>query len=196
MPPILTLVIVGGTRADLDRVAPGSLDGDEVVLLLNEGARYGGTGAIGNHALRTARGDVLGLLHADCALGPGTARGLAALALERGTLVGVTGLTPDGRHVWSKDLRDAVPAVTLDSCCVFVPVRGAAVTGVWFDAQRFDSFHCCVEDLCLLARARGLGVLVGVGPARHDGGRVFDQAWRDEFERYRERLRAKWGTGP
>ncbi len=188
----LTVVVVGKSREEL---ALNSLAThaavDELVLLANPQGCFGGLGRIGNAALTGARGDVVGLVHADTSFGPGTLGALAETALRERALTGIVGATVTGERVWGRDVSRPVLVSTLDSCCVFVP--RAHAPHLCFDENRFDGFHCCVEDLCLQAASRhALSVLVVPGEADHLGSSWNDAQWKSDWARYRQRLDEKW----
>jgi len=193
--PTLTLVVVGADYRDILRFNPSSVVAYELILLTNPRAQFGGYGAIGNYYLEHARGDVLGLIHADTELSSEVCSNLMISALMGG-VAGIVGKALDGRYVWSKDVMpDAVEHVsTLDSCSMFV--RRSA--GIHFDTKTFDSFHCCVEDFCLQAALMGRPIVVPSGPAGHVGDRWKQRntpegrGWLDTYAEYREKLTRKW----
>lgn len=182
----LTLVVVAKDHAEIEKFPLANVLGvaDELVLIANPGARFGGLGAIGNQMLDRSRCDVVAIVHADTGFGPGA---LAALTQED-RVTGIVGRALDGRYVWSKDIQEQTPVSTLDSCSVFIP----RALGLRFDAERFNSFHCCVEDLCLTAESHGVEVSVPVAVASHIGKSHGDPQWRDAHYRCRAMLAAKW----
>ena len=61
----------------------------------------------------------------------------------------------------------------------------------------FDTFHCVVEDVCLQAQLRKIPAFVPAVQAGHVGaqGHVSvegEQAWTDQFWKYRALLTAKY----
>ncbi len=188
----LTLLILGRTIEGVRQVDLHALDAAEIILLSNPGAALGGLGEIGNWYLERARGDVLGLIHADVSLTPAACENLANAASANG-LAGIVGKSlSDETVVWSKDVAPgaAIAVSTLDSCAVFID-RGSSLR---FDAVTFDSFHLCVEDLCVQSLVRGRSAVVPHAIAGHHPSE--DQpdrnSWRTEHTRYWHKLREKW----
>lgn len=189
---ILTLVILGRTSEAIKKVALEDLNAQELILLSNPEAKLGGLGQIGNWYLDRARGDVLGLIHADVSLTPMGCDNLARAALNNG-LSGIVGKRiSDETVVWSKDVPPggSIAVSTVDSCAVFIDRRQP----YRFDTDTFDSFHLCVEDLCLQALQRGRSAVVPHAMAEHhpseeQPGR---DSWRTEHTRYWHKLRGKW----
>lgn len=70
----LTLVVVAKSQEELGKFQLEHVrhEVDELVLLVNSGARFGGISVIGNHALNHSRGDVVGIVHADTSFAAGT----------------------------------------------------------------------------------------------------------------------------
>lgn len=164
---------------------------DELTIIANPGGIFGGLGQIGNRFLTTSRADVVAVVHADTVFGAGTVAMLATVAIERGALTGLVGRGLDGAFVWCRDHSEPKRVSTLDGCSVFVP-RGLKPE-LRFDAELFDSFHCCVEDLCLTAQyQQGLDVLVPPGVGDHLGSSWPKDAWMAEYLRYRTKLDKKW----
>lgn len=190
MMPTLSLTVVAKNHEEL---AAFSLEHvrdsvDELVLLSNPDARFGGYGAIGNHALTTSRCDIVGLVHADVTLGPGALESFAREAAT-GAIAGMVGITRDGEYVWCRAVQEPRTVSTLDSCSCFVKRD----TLVRFDEKTFDSFHCCVEDFCLTAAAAGLPTRVPPAPGcDHLGTNWPKPDWMADYSMYRRRLMEKW----
>jgi hypothetical protein len=194
--PTIKLVVVGKDHADTGafRLEHVLSVVDELVLIANPGARFGGLGSIGNRELYLpGRCDVVGIVHADVEFGAGMIEALATAAVDRRALTGIVGATRQG-NVWCYQVVEPVPVDTLDCCSVFIPL--APARGLVFDVQNFDGFHCCVEDLSLQAPSRGLQVLVVPGVAKHAGQLWYESSWRKEWLEYRVRLQAKWASVP
>jgi hypothetical protein len=186
----LTLVVVAASHAELARFSLEYVDTvDELILLTNPEARFGGLGRIGNHALEFGRGDVVGLVHADVLFGPGA---IASLTTEaaRGGIAGIVGRNLAGEYIWGRDVIEPTPVSTLDSCTIFLKRS----LGLCFDEKLFDSFHCCTEDLCLLAASVGIPVRVPPAVADHQGTMWRQQDWMNSYWSYREKLAAKWSN--
>jgi hypothetical protein len=184
------LVVVAKSHEELLGFPQDSVLGvvDELVLLANPGARYGGPGHIGNHALESSRCDVVGLVHADTSFGVGTLRSFAEAA-SGGAVVGLVGRAIDGAYIWSRDVIEPAAVSTLDSSSVFIPRR----SGLRFDTETFGGFHCCVEDICLSAQKAGMRVLVPPGPANHTGTNwPGNQQWMADYGVARATLARKW----
>lgn len=179
----LTLVVLGVEKMHFD-----SVYADELILIANPEARWGGYGKIANHFLQTAHGDVLGIIHADTLLSQEVCDALTDVAMS-GAVTGIVGATETG-NIWSRDVREPTPVSTLDSCCVFVRKDSK----LRFDQVIFDSFHCCVEDFCLLAHSIGIPVLVVPGWSMHPyPERKNVKHWSPDAHKVaKEFLREKW----
>jgi hypothetical protein len=82
----LTLVVVAKNHEELAKFSLENVRDsvDELVLLANPAARFGGLGIIGNHALDTSRCDVVGLVHADTSFGAGAIEAFHTEAIRGG----------------------------------------------------------------------------------------------------------------
>lgn len=190
----MTLVVMGRDFADAASFDLSYVDADELIFVATFDARFGGQGALGNHYLTSALGDVVGIVHADVFLGIGACAALVRVA-SAGAVVGVVGKTLDGKVPHADEIEEPMAVSTLDSCSVFFPRD----IGVRFDAETFDSFHCCVEDFCLQAARSGRTILVPPANARHlarNVDRSDRQAWLDGHTRYWHLLRKKWVGTP
>jgi hypothetical protein len=158
--------------------------------------------AIGNRFLDAAATPVFGLLHADVYLGAGALETFTAMAAN-GFVTGIVGIDLDRHYRWCHNTELQVqsdgaiedvpgPVSTLDSCSVFF----RRDSGLRFDEQTFDGFHCHVEDLCLEAHARGIPVVVPPAEATHSGLSTFDSSWQAQNRIYRQRLKRKWSGVP
>lgn len=189
----LTLIVVAKNQ---DEIAAFPLENvrdsvDELILLANPGAHFGGMGAIGNHALDESRCDVVGMVHADTSFGCGALETFTLAAMKFG-VSGIVGRSMDGNYVWSKETPTATEVSTLDSCAVFID----RATATRFDTKTFDGFHCCVEDFCLAAGKRGLSVYVPPAKADHIGATYLNIPWQADYRKYRALLDAKWSAVP
>jgi hypothetical protein len=64
-------------------------------------------------------------------------------------------------------------------------------SGVNFDEQTFDTFHCCVEDVCISATKKGIRIVVPDVKADHlgtRGTRHKNPAWGEVYASYRQKL--------
>lgn len=170
---------------------------DELVAVDNRGGRFGGLAAIGNRALAATRSTAFGLIHADTGFRPG------ALAIFRdaaihGKVAGIVGRPIDGRYLWAFG-GGGDDVTCLDGCAVFF----RRDLGLSFDEETFDGFHCVGEDLSLLARSRGIPIVVPNAQADHRSSSNFPDAgqpgadrgaWLTDYHRYVEKLRAKWSS--
>lgn len=186
----LTLVVLGRDTHDLSVVR--AIEADEVILLSNPEAKFGGLSKIGNWYLDHSRGDVVGLIHADVVLSHCASYQLAESALKNG-LSGIVGKSLEtGNSVWGYNVDPGMEVLvsTLDSCAVFIR-RNSCLR---FDVETFDSFHMCVEDLCLQAGHNHLKVVVPNVIACHlpTEDRPDREFWRQEHTRYLLRLKEKW----
>ena len=192
--PTLPLVVLGETKKSLRSAVTGySVAADELVMVANPAARWGGYGTIGNRYLRSMLSDVIGIIHADTALSQETCDNLVAAA-SGGAVAGVVGCVDKIGNVWSRDVVAPTRVSTLDSCAVFVSHRTAMGFGLRFDVETFDAFHCCVEDFCLQASTQGVPVVVVPGWALHPFPLDTDtQHWPPtEHKLYKDRLMKKW----
>jgi len=189
MKPTISLVVVAANSQELgefkfQHVIPAV---DELVLLSNPGGIFGGLGKIGNYYISHARGDVLGLVHADTVFGPGAIAIFAAAAIQ-GSVSGMHGRTIKGENAFSPGRPAEVS--TLDSCSVFF----RRASNLRFDDKTFDSFHCCVEDFCLEAGAKKCKIVVPQADAKHLSLRYVSKetTWRSKYSEYRAKLNEKW----
>jgi len=189
MTPTISLVVVAANSQELgefglQHVIPIV---DELILLSNPGGVFGGLGKIGNHYINHARGDVLGIVHADTVFGPGAIAVFAAAAIQ-GSVAGMHGRTIEGKNAFSQGRPAEVS--TLDSCSVFF----RRSSNLRFDDKTFDSFHCCVEDFCLEAGAKKCRIVVPQADAKHLSVRYNSKetVWRSKYSEYRTRLNEKW----
>jgi hypothetical protein len=172
---------------------------DELILINNEKGRFGGLGQIANRALDTTRSSVFGISHADCGYRNG-ALGVFRDQAAKGKVAGIVGRPLDGRYIWAcagGSERSGAQISCLDGCGIFF----RRDSGLRFDAETFDGFHCVGEDLSLAARARGIPVIVADAEADHrsssnfpdPGQRNADRlAWLADYHRYVQKLKAKW----
>ncbi|MEW6213033.1 MAG: hypothetical protein AB1631_32220, partial [Acidobacteriota bacterium] len=103
--------------------------------------------------------------------------------------MGIVGRTWDGKYVWCHEVQEPTPVCTLDSCSL-ITTRSH---GIMFDQNRFNEFHCYVEDYCLQCHAQNLGVFVFPTAAHHGSAtkNVRGSAW-GRYGKYRRRLKLKW----
>lgn len=173
--------------------ASGALrEANELGLIVNDGARYGGLGTVGNRWLGFARSTVVAIVHADTVFEPGALTVFRDAAERHHALTGIVGRRP-GRNVWCHSVvapyANGVEVFTLDGCSVFVP---SVLRSIRFDDVTFDNFHCCVEDLCLQARAMGHRSIVPRTTASHRGMINRPNDWLDRYWVYRRQLDIKW----
>jgi len=134
---------------------------DEIVAVNNQGGRFGGYGHVSQRALDGTHSFVFGICHADTLFKDN------ALAVFRdvaavGNVTGMVGRMPDGEYRWSKSGMTHSPSC-LDGCAVFF----RRDSGLKFDWQRFDGFHCVGEDIALQARVRGIPLVIPHCDAEH-----------------------------
>lgn len=188
----LTLVVVGQDEQSL-----GTFDflpilpEISVLVLVNNRGRTWGYGEIGNRYLESCATRVLGIVHADTQFWPGSLTAFCQAA-ERGMVAGIVGRTVEGAYRWCNGSEAGPGSVsTLDGSALFVRPD----VGVRFDTEAFPGLHCCVEDFCLQAAARGVGVVVPGARASHVGAQghgADNAAWQREYWSFRERLQQKW----
>ena len=195
MSPTVCLVVIATTHNEV-QLTPAVTDVvDELVVIINPKARFGGMGAIANRVLDRTACDVVGLIHADTTWGLGDIDRLAGVVVG-GNVAGIVGcaLEPqpyttnnNGLHhiVWGHKIPDdrEIDVSTLDACTIFLRHD----MGVRFDTQTFDMFHCCVEDVCLTAAKNGARILVPNVKADHIGTNRAP-VWGHEYARYRQKL--------
>lgn len=178
----LTLVVVGADAKSLDRFAMVEQP-DKLIMMANLKKRS--IASIANARLAVCDTEVFGIVHADTYFGQGALKAFADAAAI-GAVSGIVGVTPVREYVWC--MQNPGPAHTLDCCSVFFrPDSGLA-----FDERTFDGFHCYVEDLCMLARSRGLDIVVPAADANHSGVSTGRTDWQEQFRMYRKRLFEKW----
>ena len=101
----------------------------------------------------------------------------------------MVGRSWDGAYVWCHEVDTPTAVCTLDSC--FLVTRN--VLQLRFDSDRFDEFHCFVEDYCLQCHDSGLGVWVVPAQVHHEGVTFAREGSRwGQYDRYRKRLDRKW----
>lgn len=185
----VTLVVVGADADDLRAFDQAHAPQGVCRLeLVDNSLAPRGYGAIGNTYLEAPAAQVLGLCHADTGFGPGAIAALADAAAG-GALAGVAGRVAGGGIRWCDGAGEGPgPVSTLDSCAIFLRPD----LGLRFDTETFDGLHCCVEDLCLQARAAGVPSVVPAAQAGHRGQSTFDPRWQAEYRGYRQRLADKW----
>jgi hypothetical protein len=194
----LCLVVIGTDTASfeaMDFLDVAKREADELVLIKTKDARFGGQGAIFNRALVRTLCDVVGIVHADTTFGPGALTAFARTAAS-GKVTGLVGRAAGQQekgqgYVWSKNVDEETSVSTLDSCSIFL----RRDSGLMFDEETFDSFHCTVEDVCLQATGKGIPVVVPVAYAHHhseDTGTYLNPAWQAAYWKTREKLVAKW----
>jgi hypothetical protein len=171
--------------ADFETRSPCVHDEARIVLVANPNKIRGGYATIANPFIGAATEEIVGVVHADTTFAPGTITTLAAVAAE-GRVVGMVGAGPNGGEVWGK--HGGGPVSTVDSCSVFFQ----RATGLRFDGATFDDFHCCVEDLCLQAIARGMSCYVPPVQADHIGYIDRPSNWIPNYRHYRNLLSQKW----
>lgn len=154
--------------------------------------------AIANRELDDTRTPVFGLCHSDVVFGYGGLESFVRHA-KQGAVCGVVGRDRAGAYRccsrpehYDKGAGSLFagpgPVTTLDSMAVFFRPD----SGLRFDAETFDGFHCHVEDLCLQAGARGVPVLVPPANAYHREHPAPHANWMNEYFGYRARLSVKW----
>jgi hypothetical protein len=175
---------------------------DELALVANPGRRFGGLGAIANRYFRAFQSDVVGIVHGDTYFPPGALTEFAEEAEKYFALTGLVGRRLDGYYLWAKDTHaidpflntriEALPGnrevSTLDGCAVFFPKR----LDLRFDADTFDSFHLCVEDLCLQAASRKIVSLVPHVPGCEHRSGEQKAPWLAAHALYYGKLVTKW----
>jgi hypothetical protein len=201
MEPITTteVLVVAANEADLDKFRARH-DDPRFTLMVNQPTKS--LAKIGNELIALSKADVVGLIHADCVLGPG-AIDQFTMAASAGALCGIVGRDLQGRYRWSgRHPDELVPGgwapgspglvSTLDCCSVFMP-RNLTIR---FDEATFNGFHCHVEDLCLQARQRGIMVIVPAAQAEHpvhpDLAHDGYASWILQYQFYRQKLSNKW----
>lgn len=158
-------------------------------FLANPNRMHGGYARIANVFLENSSADVVGIIHADTHLRSGDLAILAENATSGGgRITGIVGRSLDQEIVWG--CHGGGEVSTLDSCAVFIP--RIMVPDLRFDAELFDDFHCCVEDLCLQAAAIGLSTYVPVVGAQHTGSSISSPEWLERYHYYRALLAEKW----
>lgn len=188
----LCLVVLAGAHTERTTLNLDALrqECDELVFIANPGARFGGFGQIANRVLDRTRCSVFGIVHADTSFATGA---LQTFKLAGATkIAGLVGLRANGHldhvdYVWSRDLQHEQEVGLLDNCSVFFPVDRE----LRFDEVVFDSFHCNVEDLCWMASAKDIPIVVPPAHAGHAGNRTGGSIWTSDFYHYRNLLRAK-----
>ena len=176
----VTLVVVG-TNSDAFHTFSHIRQGVDIRLVVNDSRRA--LAAIGNEQLLTSA-EVFGLVHADTVFRTGALEAFCAEA-TKGHVCGIVGRSVGGEYRWCHNNPGEV--CTLDSCGVFFPT----LSGLRFDANRFDSFHCYVEDLCMQARQIGMKVTVPHAAASHVPNFPSSE-WSAQYAFYRNRLVQKW----
>lgn len=188
----ICLVVLAGSHDEVQLTPAVTKAVDELVVVVNPKAQFGGMGTIANRVLTRTKCDVFGMIHADTTWWTGDVARLAEVTAE-GHIAGIVGcaLEPqpygDSYIVWGHKLPagKAVEVSTLDACSIFM--RPDA--GVTFDEVTFPSFHCCVEDVCLTGLANGIKTMVPDVKAVHIGTRHENPgAWVAEFHDYRRKL--------
>jgi hypothetical protein len=187
----LTLLVVGYDEANMRRFDLTHCGAAETLLVINY--RNIGLAALANFYLRNISREIFGICHADSYFGPGALDKFCEVA-GQGAVCGLVGFSLNAVHeeqkgyVWSR--INPQPVDTLDSASCFFPIS----SGLRFDAQTFDGFHCHVEDLCLQAHALEIPVIVPPADASHGGGPNQDwlDQWHEDYRGYKRKLLGKW----
>jgi len=193
----LALCVVAKDRAELDNwMAAHDLSSvDELVAVNNQGGRYGGYGHVCQRALDGTNSFIFGICHADT-LFIGNALEVFRDVAAVGNVTGMVGRTMDGAYHWSKSGVTHSPSC-LDGCAIFF----RRDSGLKFDWQRFDGFHCVGEDVALAARSRGIPLVIPHCDAEHTSTSNFPPGgdhsvghppWLKDYYRYVALLRAKY----
>ncbi len=195
----LGLVVVGKDWGDLEdfsrrnQPALGPLGENAVFLRNGSEMTYGGQARIWPWIVCNLGTDVVGMVHADTALSSEFLAEVERACLSGPVVAGLVGRSLGGFYVWAPEVRGAPAEVsTLDGCSVFASLATARRPDVQFDGERFDGFHCAVEDFCLTAARAGCRVVVPPGEASHRGSSTQDPAWLRAYSRYRYALAEKW----
>lgn len=198
--PRLSLASVFHDRAVADRYLVRSVGalGEPVQALLLENADNRLTtnlASLYNILLRIDGPALRAFVHPDVSFGPDLVDRLTSAVAEleaaaaRWGAIGIVGRAWEGDYVWCHELEAPAPVCTLDSCFLLTRTD----LGLGFDAERFDQFHCFVEDYCLQCHAEGLGVWVVPATATHASATYsrLGSRWGG-YDRYRRRLDRKW----
>jgi len=185
------LVVISRTHDDV-KLTPAVTDVvDELVVIINPKARFGGTGAIANRIIGRTACDVIGIIHADTTWEIRDIARLAGVAAQ-GNISGIVGCALEPKPynvessyiVWGRWVPEGqeVEVSTLDACSIFMRTDSDTV----FDEQTFDTFHCCVEDVCISAAKKGVRIIVPDVKANHVGNS--NPSWGEEYAIYRQKL--------
>lgn len=193
---MLHLLVIGKDRASLESFLDGSdaagiEDPSRVIYLIENGSPGVGLGKLANRHILLAKQEgasVFGVCHADCTFGPGAFDAFERSAMQ-GYIAGIVGRDLQGRYHWSNGQANGPGIVsTLDGSCCFFRIDSA----LRFDEATFDSHHCCVEDLCLQAAAKGIGSIVPAAVASHRGESTQSPRWQAAYWHYRAKLERKY----
>ena len=191
----LCLIVIGSDTTSfekMDFLELAKRESEELVLIKTKHGLFGGQGAVFNRVLDRTLCDVVAVVHADTTFGPGALTTFARTAAEgkvTGLVGRMSGQYANGQgYAWSKNLKEETAVSTLDACSVFLR-RDSRLR---FDEVTFDSWHCCVEDVCLQAAERGIPIIVPVAHAHHHGGTYLDLKWQEAYRKAREKLVIKW----
>ncbi|MGE3806200.1 MAG: hypothetical protein AB7K24_16130 [Gemmataceae bacterium] len=153
-----------------------------------------------NQVLERARHERILFCHPDIEFSPWGLRNLLQVFADRPDCgaTGFVGTTLQGLFVFGRARSLPRRVSTLDSCAILVDRRH----GLLFDGERFDGFHCVVEDYCLQLQRLGRTVYVAPGISfAHWGATILlnddrRATWQADSQRYAERLSDKWGGLP
>ncbi len=172
---------------------------DHVITIVNN-HRFGGYGSICQKLLDYARSmgvETFGAIHADTDF-PDGLDPFFDCAAKGDVVAGLVGASKGVGHVWANDPKPELEIHCLDGCAIFF--RSDLI--VDFDVVTFDGHHCCVEDLCLMARKAGYKLVVPQGRGEHFGSSLWpagpgtraNEAWLvgpHGYHSYLHKLKAK-----
>jgi hypothetical protein len=199
--PRFSIAAVVNDRDVADRLLGTSLCGldeptQELLLSNTDGELGTNLARLYNVLGRVAGPTVRAFVHSDVSFSHDLVERVmsAVLHLEKARkpwgALGIVGRSWDGGpFVWCHEIETPTPVCTLDSCFLVtrtdLPLR--------FDSDRFDEFHCFVEDYCLQCHDSGLGVWVIPAHVHHEAVTFTREGSRwGRYDRYRTRLDRKW----
>jgi hypothetical protein len=197
----LALAVVAKSDGELSSWLDAHIDhvGREVAEfypIANPASVLGGYGQLCQAKLDIARSVVFGAVHGDTRFPDGFSAFVASAM--SGHVAGMVGSTAK-RNVWSRDelrpVRNGKPMsiLCLDGCSIFF----RRDSGLAFDTITFPGHHCCVEDVCLTARERGMILDVPRAAGEHLGTSATlgkgttNRAWLGDYAKALRKLRAK-----
>jgi GT2 family glycosyltransferase len=182
----------------------GTCKNYEIIPILNIGNRYSAAQAL-NIGIDKAKSDIIVLCHQDVVFYEGWVdllfKRIEEINNKKWGVLGTAGITQrhktigvvynmKGKMQWRQGIKKTIAEVqTVDEHCMIIRKN----SGLKFDEQRFDGFHCYGPDICLTALNKNMKNYGILCPLIHDSGAGSLVSGKKEFMRLLQALADKWG---